>query len=179
MQLLPRAPSVLVLLSPPPPHRRRTATTCSRVSNHVTQAVRVYVCVCVGAFVSCADEKPNQRIIVRLLNKLGVVTSNITVLDDGQAAVDFLNSSPRLDLVFMDIRMPGKGGLDVLREAPPQCPVVVMTGNVEANMMAAYTGAGVAAVLAKPFDFAAVRVAVDTAMDSAAPPSSTVVGSLV
>jgi AmiR/NasT family two-component response regulator len=54
-----------------------------------------------------------------------------------------------------------------------------MTGNVEANMMAAYTGAGVAAVLAKPFDFAAVRVAVDTAMDSAAPPSSTVVGSLV
>jgi CheY-like chemotaxis protein len=45
-----------------------------------------------------------------------------------------------VDVMFLDIRMPGKSGLDVIREAPRPLlfPVVAMTGNVDRDSVAEY-----------------------------------------
>ena len=47
----------------------------------------------------------------------------------------FVNGGSYSDLMLLDIRMPGKSGLDVVREAEPKpaYPIVAMTGHVDTD----------------------------------------------
>ncbi len=77
---------------------------------------------------------------------------------DGEEVLAALaaTSSDRPDLVIMDIRMPGKSGLDVLRELRPslgpQLPVLVMTGYGSSNVAIEAIQHGAYDYITKPFD---------------------------
>ena len=51
-----------------------------------------------------------------------------------------LAHSQRSDVMLLDIRMPGKSGLEVMAEAakPLPFPVIAMTGNVDVESVATY-----------------------------------------
>ena len=51
----------------------------------------------------------------------------------GADAADFIARGEEVDLMLLDIRMPGKSGLDVVKEATvrPRYPIVAMTGHVD------------------------------------------------
>jgi two-component system LytT family response regulator len=55
---------------------------------------------------------------------------------DGDAALDLI-ARVRPDLVFLDIRMPGRSGLDVLRELP-YLPLVIFTTAFDAHAVTAF-----------------------------------------
>ena len=51
----------------------------------------------------------------------------------GEAAAAFLARGDIVDVMLLDIRMPGKTGLDAVRETKslPNYPIVAMTGHVD------------------------------------------------
>jgi DNA-binding NtrC family response regulator len=97
-----------------------------------------------GIRVLVADDEKNLReLMVRELSRKGHEVDGVS---DGQAALDQLRETP-YDVVILDMKMPKKEGIEVLREIaifpePPQ--VIVMTGfqevatAVEAMKLGAY-----------------------------------------
>ena len=80
------------------------------------------------------------------------------------------------DLAFVDVRMPGMGGLEVLKEVgriAPELPVVVMTayGTLETAAEALRNRAF--DYLGKPLDLAQIRQVLRRALHTPAPPSAT------
>jgi CheY-like chemotaxis protein len=98
------------------------------------------------------DNAVNQKVIVRMLQTLGV---EATVASDGARAVDAVRGE-RFSLVLMDLQMPELDGFDAcrrIRELPgptSTVPVVALTANVLDEDRAACSAAGMNDFLAKP-----------------------------
>ena len=74
------------------------------------------------------DDEPS---VLELLEQVGARGGfRVVTCDGGQKALEHLLHH-RADLALVDLRMPGVGGLEVLRairEADPDCRVVLMSG---------------------------------------------------
>ena len=75
------------------------------------------------------DEPMNLKRLVRLLREAGCEV--VATFEDGDAVLRWAEQGPAVDALFLDIRMPGRDGLEVLRslELPP--PVVFVTAHAE------------------------------------------------
>src|SRR5207245_2641914 len=115
-----------------------------------------------------ADDEPSIRwLLERLLRQAG---HTVTVVEDGETALARA-STEAFDLAFLDVRMPGLDGLEVLsrlRTEVPETAVIVMTAHgsvrsaVEAMQRGAYD------YLTKPFDNDEVRLLVERAQGARA-----------
>lgn len=100
-----------------------------------------------------ADDDTTHRDMLRvLLEEWGYAVEDVA---DGIAAVEACHARP-FDLVLMDVRMPGKSGLEALEDlkgSNPALPVLIMTAfsDVEAAVQAIKAGAY--DYLTKPLDF--------------------------
>jgi len=77
----------------------------------------------------------------------------------GEAALEKLSGGLAPDIVFLDLTMPGKGGIETLREiraAYPGLPVVIVTADIQARTIAMVTEAGASAVVRKPANSAEI-----------------------
>ncbi len=82
----------------------------------------------------------------------------------------------RPDMVFVDVRMPGMDGLEVLREihrVSPATPVVVMTAYGRLDTAAEALRSGAFDYLGKPLDLAQIRQVMRRALHAPAPASKT------
>jgi CheY-like chemotaxis protein len=87
---------------------------------------------------------------------------------DGEAALAALRGE-RFDAVLMDIRMPGRDGIAVLREVgPPPPPVILMTAYAHAEQVQQARDAKAFAVVGKPFQVRALLGLVASAAGAAA-----------
>jgi CheY-like chemotaxis protein len=111
------------------------ATLLTPLNNHAQNFLPVMT-------ILVADDKSDERLtLVEALRSAGV-HADIQELDDGARALDYLQANgeftdrsryPLPDLIFLDLLMPGKSGLDVLAwlKSQPQLssiPTVVLTG---------------------------------------------------
>jgi CheY-like chemotaxis protein len=112
------------------------------------------------------DDPAHAEIVRRNLGDFRVA-NRIVYVADGQAALDYLfhqaayadpKTSPRPNLILLDLRLPKVDGLEVLRrikedEELKRLPTVVLTtSGAESDIVKAYThGAG--SCLVKPLDF--------------------------
>ncbi|MGB7759549.1 MAG: response regulator [Bryobacteraceae bacterium] len=112
------------------------------------------------------DDPAHAEIVRRNLRDFRVA-NRIVHMEDGQAALDYLfhqgtyagaQSSPRPNLILLDLRLPKVDGLEVLRRIKAdddlkRIPAVVLTtSDAESDMVNAYTrGAG--SYLVKPVNF--------------------------
>ncbi|HJW43520.1 MAG TPA: response regulator, partial [Geothrix sp.] len=71
------------------------------------------------------DEPLARERLSRLLQEAGC--DLIGELGDGVALLDWLKEPHEVDVIFLDIQMPGLSGLEVLAEVPDGPPVVFVT----------------------------------------------------
>ena len=88
-----------------------------------------------------------------LMIALGVRNCHVDVARTGEEAIKKFQSTC-YDIAFMDIKLPGKNGVESLAEIRGFCPaahVVMMTGFSEATLLDKARQAGAVDVLRKPF----------------------------
>jgi two-component system nitrogen regulation response regulator GlnG len=117
-----------------------------------------------SARVLIADDEDTLRWVLE--KGLGQAGYDVTTVADGRAALRAFETD-RFDLVFLDVRMPGVSGLDVLRQlrdSHPDTQIVVMTahGTMDTAIQAMQRGAY--DYLAKPFDLDEVLLLAERAL---------------
>ncbi|MDR3683032.1 MAG: response regulator, partial [Geothrix sp.] len=75
------------------------------------------------------DEPFNRRRLTRLLREAGCEV--VAELEDGPSVLDWLARGEAVDVLFLDIQMPGLTGLGVTAELPRPIPVVFVTAFAE------------------------------------------------
>lgn len=110
------------------------------------------------------DERSMREFLEIFLLKRG---HDVTVAESAEVAFDRLAKS-EFDLVITDLRMPGKGGMDVLREAKrlwPDTQVMVMTAYSTTETAIEAMREGAYDYLGKPFKINEVGVVIDKALE--------------
>lgn len=116
------------------------------------------------------DDEPSICLLLRdVLTPLG---HHVETLQDGQAAIE-LAGRERFDVAFLDIRMPGMNGLDVLkamRELCPDAKFVMITGFAQTDVVEECMKNGASACLGKPFSITQVMKLLQEMQPSLAAP---------
>jgi len=82
----------------------------------------------------CDDEPSLRELVSEQLSERGF---HVESAPDGSQAIALLEKDPAYDLLLLDINMPGKTGLDVLRyvkEKGLKCKTIMLTGRVGFNV---------------------------------------------
>lgn len=96
------------------------------------------------------DEGVIREGLRRILERAGHL---VTLALNGRQALDHMQKE-MFDLVISDLKMPGMGGLEVLRligRLQPEIPVLIITGYSTAEMAADAVACGAFDFLSKPF----------------------------
>ena len=92
---------------------------------------------------------------------------DVAVAKDGEDGIDLLKRQ-KFDLYLVDLVMPGKGGVEVLREVKNLSigvPSIVITGNGSIESAVNAIRLGAFDYIQKPFNLEALRITVDRALD--------------
>ena len=112
------------------------------------------------------DEPMNRKRLVRLLLEAGCEV--VATFEDGDSVLAWARSGPAVDALFLDIRMPGPSGLEVLRSLDSPPPVVFVTAHAE-HAVEAFEGAA-ADYLMKPVSMARLEKCLARLRSRPAPP---------
>ena len=107
------------------------------------------------------DEQDIRRIIRILLESSGY---QVAEAPNGLAAVEYIRQQPNVDLVLMDIMMPGLNGIEASRAIRERCsaPILFLTAKTqERDKLEAYHAGG-DDYLAKPFSHAELMMKVES-----------------
>lgn len=112
------------------------------------------------------DEPANQLLIERLLNIAG---HDVTIADNGQQALDYLNSNS-YDLCIFDMQMPVMNGIEAVQsykkmQPLSDLPFIMLTANIENEAIKECINAGVNMHLSKPVVYNDLTEAIKTLVD--------------
>lgn len=94
------------------------------------------------------DDEAVREITAAMLEDLGYA---VRVAAGGMAALDLLERCPRIDLLMVDVSMPGMSGLELTRrmkQRRPGLPVLLVTGYADGD---AVDAVGAERIVLKPF----------------------------
>lgn len=104
-----------------------------------------------------ADDEKSIRVVLRkYLNSLG---HEVVEASNGLEAVSILKGK-KIDVAFLDIKMPEKGGLEVLDEVK-DVPIVVLTAYGTMDYTVKAMGKGAIEYITKPFSFEEIKSIID------------------
>ena len=95
------------------------------------------------------DEPALRKTLARILQQAGF---EVTTAENGEQGISFLESA-QFDLAYMDLRMPGLSGLDVLNiihAKYPNLPVILFTAQPDLNSAVEALRRGATDYLLKP-----------------------------
>jgi two-component system chemotaxis response regulator CheY len=97
----------------------------------------------------------DDSMVARLSLKSSLKESGAELVEacSGEAALDLVDKGLEPSLVFMDLTMPGMGGLEalkLLRSRKPEIKVVVVTADIQSYSLAEVRVAGAFGIVRKP-----------------------------
>ena len=112
------------------------------------------------------DDPVQRRILENAINKMGYQAATC---EDGQSALDVLrtNPKPEIDLVVLDLVMPGLDGMGVLKsmaEAQIDIPVIVQTSQGGIETVVSAVRAGAVDFCVKPVSMERLKVSIQNAL---------------
>lgn len=131
-----------------------------RVSDEVLGAPRVLV----------AEDDPDVHVLIQLL--LESAGYHVTMVRDGVSAVEWVEGPQDVDLVILDVAMPGKlDGLEVtrrLRRSPglEQVPILLLSARSKGESVQEGLAAGADDYVVKPFDSDILLSRIASVLDS-------------
>jgi two-component system, OmpR family, alkaline phosphatase synthesis response regulator PhoP len=101
-----------------------------------------------------ADDEPHIGRIVQMKLEQGPFV--VTLTYDGEEALSVVRAAERVDLLLLDLMMPRKSGLEVLRALREEdrfksLPIVILTAGGNSQDLRAAMDLGATEVLTKPF----------------------------
>jgi signal transduction histidine kinase/ActR/RegA family two-component response regulator len=100
----------------------------------------------------------------RLLTRRGY---HVITAENGQMALDALSETV-VDVVLLDLKMPGLGGeeaLGIIGTQHPDVPVIIITGHGNMDIAVACMKKGACDFVVKPFDVEALLIAIESAQE--------------
>ena len=150
------------LLTPGDPGSAAGAGTDGASANAVEQALRAVILV-------VDDDPGNRDLLARRLIREGF---SVHTAPDGHAALEVLqrDSSPVIDLVLLDVMMPGIDGYEVLRRLKGdamlrELPVLMISALDEVNSVVRCIELGAEDYLPKPFDPVLLRARIGACLE--------------
>ncbi len=114
--------------------------------------------VATGKNILVAEDHPvNQKIIETFLKHYG---ATVYLAENGQEAVEQIKKHPQTDMIFMDMLMPVKSGLDAtveLRHMGYKGIIIACTANNDKDDFVEYRRQGINDILVKPFKRITIR----------------------
>lgn len=99
------------------------------------------------------DSKLNLKVAEKILSEYGL---NITSVLSGEECIEMIKSGITYDLIFMDIMMPNKNGVETLKELKEikkfKAPVVALTADAMEGQKEQYLKEGFISYLSKPIE---------------------------
>jgi two-component system cell cycle sensor histidine kinase/response regulator CckA len=105
-----------------------------------------------GTVLIVDDEEPIREMLKSALSMLGYEV--VTAADGEQGLKVFSEKASEIDLVLLDVNMPGMGGPELLREMKgrrPEVKVIIITGYAKGSTTQAMLESGATGLLVKPF----------------------------
>ena len=114
------------------------------------------------ARVLIADDERSIRLVLRkYLQSQG---HEVIEAEDGKKALEILRSFP-VDVAFVDIKMPGKSGLEILDEVK-DVPIVILTAYGTMDYTVSAMEKGAVDYITKPFSFEEIKEILDKVLSS-------------
>ncbi|MDA0380167.1 MAG: sigma-54 dependent transcriptional regulator [Bacteroidetes bacterium] len=113
------------------------------------------------------DEESIRRVLVKILQESDKAMECVTA-KDGQEGIDVLNEDDAIDLVFCDIKMPKKDGIDVLQaftDRLADLPFIMISGHGDIDTAVECMRLGAFDYLSKPPDLNRLLLTVKNALD--------------
>jgi CheY-like chemotaxis protein/HPt (histidine-containing phosphotransfer) domain-containing protein len=111
-----------------------------------------------GHKILVAEDHPvNRKIVVTFLHKFG---AEVFEAEDGQEAETVVKRHPDIELIFMDIQMPVKDGIEAtkdLRKSGYEGIIIACTANNNTEDFANYKQIGVNDIIVKPFKSISIK----------------------
>jgi len=90
------------------------------------------------------EDSPDDADLMKLALREGTLASHLTIVEDGEEAMDYLRQHAAPDLILLDLHLPRKNGHEVLAEIKEdhllrRIPVVILTStDNEQALLTAY-----------------------------------------
>ncbi|MDA0608441.1 MAG: sigma-54 dependent transcriptional regulator [Bacteroidetes bacterium] len=113
------------------------------------------------------DEESIRKVLVKILQESDATLDCITAID-GQEGIELLSEDDAIDLVFCDIKMPKKDGIDVLHafsDRLAELPFIMISGHGDIDTAVECMRLGAFDYLSKPPDLNRLLLTVKNALD--------------
>jgi len=118
-----------------------------------------------GTVLIAEDNLVNRMVIMAMLDELYASGLTVTIVEDGQQALDFITQGGSPDIVLMDVQMPVMNGLDATEKIrlwqadhnKPRLPIVALTANAFEEDRQKCLDSGMDDFMVKPLDLQKLR----------------------
>ncbi|MBQ4379451.1 MAG: response regulator [Treponema sp.] len=115
-----------------------------------------------GLKILVAEDHPmNRKLLEIFLKKFG---AQVYLAENGEEALSIINNQPEISMIFMDIYMPKKNGIEATKELRAMYYneiIIACTANNDTNDFAEYKKIGINDILVKPFKSDTLRAMIE------------------
>lgn len=142
------------------PYTPVAATSQTEIKNSVVQTKRP-----TGKILIAEDDWISFKCLQKVLSKFDVTVIHA---ENGELAVELVRSTPDIDLILMDIRMPVMDGIEatkLIKKIRPDLPIIAQTANTLSEERSIILSIGCNEYLSKPLEFKKLNELINLYLD--------------